>query len=42
VRRNPQRRSRLTVVSATSAPPFQAIRHQRNVCHVSHPSCEPL
>jgi hypothetical protein len=32
VRRNPQHRSLLTVVSATSAPPFQ-LRHQRNVCH---------
>jgi hypothetical protein len=32
-RRNPQRRSLLTVVSATSAPLFQLLRHQRNVCH---------
>jgi hypothetical protein len=23
----------LAVVSATSAPPFQPLRHQRNVCH---------
>jgi hypothetical protein len=23
----------MTVVSATSAPPFQPLRHQRNVCH---------
>jgi hypothetical protein len=28
-------------VSATSAPPFQPL-HQRNVCHVSWPRCEPL
>jgi hypothetical protein len=33
VRRNPQHRSLLTVVSATSAPPFQTLLHQRNVCH---------
>jgi hypothetical protein len=33
VLRNPQHRSLLTVVSATSAPPFQPLRHQRNVCH---------
>jgi hypothetical protein len=33
VRRNPQHRSLLTVVSATSAPPFQPLRHQRNFCH---------
>jgi hypothetical protein len=33
VRRNPQHRSLLAVVSATSAPPFQPLRHQRNVCH---------
>jgi hypothetical protein len=33
VRRNPQHRSLLTVVSANSAPPFQPLRHQRNVCH---------
>jgi hypothetical protein len=26
-------RSLLTVVSATSAPPFQPLRHPRNVCH---------
>jgi hypothetical protein len=32
VRRNPQHRSLLTVVSATSATPFQPLRHQRNVC----------
>jgi hypothetical protein len=32
-RRNQQHRSILTVVSATSAPPFQPLRHQRNVCH---------
>jgi hypothetical protein len=33
VRRNSQQRSLLTVVSATSTPPFQPLRHQRNVCH---------
>jgi hypothetical protein len=33
VRRNPQHRSLLTVVSATSSPPFQYFRHQRNVYH---------
>jgi hypothetical protein len=33
VRRNPQHRSFLTVVSATSALPFQTLRHQWNVCH---------
>jgi hypothetical protein len=33
LRRNPQHRSLLTVVSATSAPPFQPLRRQRNVCH---------
>jgi hypothetical protein len=31
VRRNQQHRSLLTVVSAISAPPFQLLRHQRNV-----------
>jgi hypothetical protein len=31
--RNLQHRSLLTVVSATSNPPFQPLRHQRNVCH---------
>jgi hypothetical protein len=31
--RNPQHRSLLTVDSATSAPHFQPLRHQRNVCH---------
>jgi hypothetical protein len=30
------------LVSATSAPPFQPLVHQRNLCHVSRPSCEPL
>jgi hypothetical protein len=30
---NPQHRSLLTVVSATSTPPFQDFHHQRNVCH---------
>jgi hypothetical protein len=34
VRRNPQHRRLLTVVSATFAPPFQLLRHQRNVCHL--------
>jgi hypothetical protein len=28
-------------VSAISAPPFQPL-HQRNICHVSRSSCEPL
>jgi hypothetical protein len=32
--RNPQHRSLLTVVSATSAPPFQLLRHQWNICHL--------
>jgi hypothetical protein len=32
--------SLLTVVSATSAPPFQNLSHQRNVCNVSRPNCE--
>jgi hypothetical protein len=39
---NPQHRSLLTIVSATSAPLFQPLRHQQNVYHVSWPSCEPL
>jgi hypothetical protein len=30
------------LLSANSAPPFQPLRHQPNVCHVSRPSCEPL
>jgi hypothetical protein len=30
---NPQHRIILTVVSATSIPPFQHLRHQGNVCH---------
>jgi hypothetical protein len=38
----PAAQSISTVVSATSAPQFQPLRHQRNVCHVSRPSCEPL
>jgi hypothetical protein len=33
MRRNLQHRRLLTVVSATSAPPFQLLRHRRNVCH---------
>jgi hypothetical protein len=33
VRRNPQHRRLLTVVSATSQPPFQRLHHQRNDCH---------
>jgi hypothetical protein len=33
VRRNLQHRNLLTVVSATFAPPFQPLRHQRNVYH---------
>jgi hypothetical protein len=32
VRRNPKH-WRLLIVSATSAPPFQPLRHQRKVCH---------
>jgi hypothetical protein len=32
MRRNPQHRNRLTVVWATCAPPFQPLRHQRNIC----------
>jgi hypothetical protein len=39
---NPQHRSLLNVVSATPAPPFQPLRHQRNVCHVSRPTYEPF
>jgi hypothetical protein len=31
--RNPQNRSLLTVFSATSTPPFQPLRHQRNISH---------
>jgi hypothetical protein len=34
--------SLLTVVLATCTPLFQPLRHQRKVCHVSRPSCEPL
>jgi hypothetical protein len=34
VRQNPQHGSLLNVVSATSAPPFQPLRHQRNLCHI--------
>jgi hypothetical protein len=41
-RRNPQHRSLLTAVSATSAPPLQPLRHQRNIWHVSQTSCESL
>jgi hypothetical protein len=33
VPRNLQHRGLLTVVSATYAPPFRPLRHQRNVCH---------
>jgi hypothetical protein len=33
VRRNQHHRILLTLVSATSAPPFQPLRHQGNVCH---------
>jgi hypothetical protein len=33
VRRNSQHRSILTVVSDTSPPPLQPLRHQWNVCH---------
>jgi hypothetical protein len=34
--------SLLSVVSATFAPPFQPLRHQQNVWHVSRPICEKL
>jgi hypothetical protein len=33
LRRNSQHRSLLTVVWANSGPPFQPLRHQRNICH---------
>jgi hypothetical protein len=33
VLRNPQHKTLLTLVSATSAPPFQPLSHQRNVFH---------
>jgi hypothetical protein len=33
VRWNPQHRILLTVISATSAPPFRPDCHQRNLCH---------
>jgi hypothetical protein len=33
VRRNPQHRSLLSVVSVTPAPPFQTLRHKENFCH---------
>jgi hypothetical protein len=33
VRQNPQQRSPMTVVSATSTPPFQPFCHLWNVCH---------
>jgi hypothetical protein len=42
VHQNPQHRSLLTVFSVTSAPLFQPLPHQRNVCHVSWSICEPL
>jgi hypothetical protein len=35
-------RSVVTVVWATSVRPFQSLRHQRNVHHISRPNCEPL
>jgi hypothetical protein len=35
VRQNPQHRSLLALVSATSAPTFRPLRHQRNVCHTA-------
>jgi hypothetical protein len=42
MRRNSQHRSLLAVVTATSEPPFQRLRHQRSVRRVRRPSCEPL
>jgi hypothetical protein len=42
MRRNLQHRSLMTVVSATSAPAFQPLRHQRNVCHISGLICDML
>jgi hypothetical protein len=33
MRRNSRHRSLFIVVSATSAPPFQPLYHQRNICH---------
>jgi hypothetical protein len=40
LRRNPQHRSFLTVVSATSSPTLQPLHHQRNLSYVPRPSCE--
>jgi hypothetical protein len=40
--RNPQQRSFLTVVLATSALPFQPHKTSANLCHVSRPSSGPL
>jgi hypothetical protein len=42
MRQNPRHRSLLIVISATSWLPFQPLHHQRNICYVSWPSCEPL
>jgi hypothetical protein len=42
VRQNLQHTSLLTVVSSISAPSFRPLRHERNLCHVSGPSCEQL
>jgi hypothetical protein len=33
VHQKPQHKSLLTVVSATTTPPFQPLCHQRNICH---------
>jgi hypothetical protein len=40
--RNLQHRNLLPAVSVTSATPFQSFHHQRNIYHVSRPSCQPL
>jgi hypothetical protein len=42
VRRNSQHRSLLTVVSATSSPPFQHLRLLKALERISRPSREPL
>jgi hypothetical protein len=42
VRRNTQHRSVLTVVSATSAPPFQHLRHQRTAANLFTSDSNPL
>jgi hypothetical protein len=42
VRRNPQHRSLLTVVSANSAPQFHHLRISNVFEEISLPTCEPL